>query len=52
MKQALILVSFSLVEDISDYSFQENVSNDAAGPAASIICLFPSPFIGESGGDD
>ncbi len=33
-------------------SFQENVPNDAAEPAASRICLFPSPFLRERGGDD
>jgi hypothetical protein len=33
-------------------SFQENVPNDAAEPAASRRCLFPSPFLRESGGDD
>ena len=31
-------------------SFQENVPNDAAEPAASRICLFLSPFLRESGG--
>ncbi len=35
-----------------DSSFQENVPYDVAEPAASKICLFPSPFLRKSGGDD
>ena len=31
---------------------QENALNVAADPAASITCLFPFPFLRESGGDD
>ena len=30
-------------------NFQENVPYDAAEPAASRTCLFPSPFLRESG---
>ena len=33
-------------------SFQENVPYDVVESAASRICLFPSPFLRESGGDD
>jgi len=32
-------------------NFRENISNDAAEPAASRTCLFPSPFLRERGGD-
>jgi hypothetical protein len=32
-------------------SFQENVPNDVAEPAASRTCIFSSPFLRESGED-
>ena len=37
---------------ITSVKFQENVPYDAAEPAASRTCLFPSPFLRESGGDE
>jgi hypothetical protein len=32
------------------YKIQENALNVAADPAASRTCIFPSPFLRESGG--
>ncbi len=34
------------------FQFPRKRTNDAAEPAASRICLFPSHFLRESGGDD
>ena len=47
----LIWANHTTARLVGDSSFQENVPFDAAGPAASNICLFTSPFLRKIGGD-